>query len=55
VSIFDEDRLAKQDLGPWFTAMFDGDCRECDGPIDEGDQVRYKEGEIVCANCGEDK
>jgi hypothetical protein len=55
MGIFDKDSLAKRDLGPWFTASFDSDCKECDEAIEEGDQVRYKEGEVVCENCGEDE
>lgn len=40
-------------LGPWFIASFDSPCGECLGWVFEGDQVRYKDGDVVCEDCGE--
>ncbi len=53
MSFYDQDSLARKDLGPWFTAAYSSECNECFAPIDEGDQARYKEGEVVCEECGD--
>jgi hypothetical protein len=52
MTFYDRDSLASRDLGPWFTARYDSECNECFGDIWEGDQARYKEGEVVCEECG---
>jgi len=39
-------------LGPWFTAAFDGWCTECSEWLYEGELVRYKDGSVVCEECG---
>jgi uncharacterized Zn finger protein (UPF0148 family) len=33
-------------------ARFDSDCAECFARIFEGDDARYKDGEVVCEQCG---
>lgn len=38
-------------IGPWFIAGFDGTC-PCSAGIEEGDPVRYLDGEVVCEECG---
>jgi hypothetical protein len=43
---------SQSDLGPWFLARFDSDCAECLTIILEGDEARYKDGEVVCESCG---
>lgn len=54
-SLFDEDSLARRDLGPWFPARFRGACAECSRRIEEGDDIRYKDGVVVCEHCGNDE
>jgi alkyl hydroperoxide reductase subunit AhpF len=34
-----------------FTARFDSDCKHCDGPISEGDEIAYIDDEIACETC----
>lgn len=42
-------------MGRWFTARFDGECDECGGFIEAGDEVRYGgDNSLLCAECGED-
>ncbi|AVH58412.1 MULTISPECIES: hypothetical protein [Streptomyces] len=36
-----------------FPAAFDGECKHCDGPIDEGDEIAYVDDEIACETCAE--
>lgn len=38
-------------IGPWFIASFHSEC-ECGRDIEEGDPVRYLDGEVVCEECG---
>lgn len=54
-SFFDEDSLARRDLGPWFPAKFYGTCAECPRKIEKGDEVRYKGGVVGCEHCGNDE
>lgn len=49
---------ATAELGPWFTARFDGRCSACDNTTYEGDQIRADGfGGYLCLawGCGEDK
>lgn len=48
----DDQSLARRDLGSWFTARYNSECAECGEEIREGDQARYKDGEVVCEHCG---
>lgn len=54
-SYFDKDSLARRDLGPWFPAKYYGTCAECPRKIEKGDEVRYKDGAVVCEHCGNDE
>jgi len=41
--------------GPWFGAMYDGECSECDGAIFEGDRIRADgTGGYECEDCGDE-
>lgn len=46
----------RRDLGPWFTARFNSECMggspNCLITIEEGDPARYRDGEVVCEECG---
>jgi hypothetical protein len=54
----DENSLWRRDLGPWFTARHTSDCNgdssQCLITIEEGDQVRYRDGVVVCEECGDE-
>lgn len=40
--------------GPWFGAMYDGECSDCDGAFYEGDRIRADgKGRYECEDCGE--
>lgn len=42
------------DKGPWFGAMYDGTCSDCDGAIFEGDRIRADgQGGYECEDCGD--
>jgi hypothetical protein len=42
-----------RDLGPWFTAAYDGDCADCCGAIEPGDRIRADgDGGWLCEDCG---
>lgn len=51
MGFFDKNSLSRTDLGPWFTTRF-GECAECYAEL-EGEQARYKDGEVVCSECGD--
>lgn len=39
--------------GPWFTAQYEGTCRDCDGEILPGDTIRASgDGGYLCEGCG---
>lgn len=41
--------------GPWFGAMYSGECASCFDRIEEGDRIRADgQGGYECENCGED-
>ena len=41
-------------MGPWFSARYDGECDECGGVIEAGDDVRYDDTHsLLCEDCGE--
>lgn len=41
----------EQDVGPVFIAAYEGSCAECCADIEEGDECRYVEGEVVRQDC----
>ena len=45
--------MAHVDLGPVFIASFSsrGGCGYCGEDIDEGDEVRYSDGELIGQQC----
>lgn len=49
----DNHSQADPEKGPWFGAMYDGECSECDGAIYEGDRIRADGlGGYECEDCG---
>lgn len=43
------------EAGPWVQAGYSGSCKGCGERIEEGDMIRYAQGEggFVCAECGQ--
>lgn len=44
-------QLDHHDVGPVFTARFDGLCACCSEPVFEGDELRMVDGEPWCVPC----
>lgn len=49
----DSNEMARDAAGPVIAAAFDGRCPECEGRIDEGDEIRMQHGRAVHDGCEE--
>lgn len=49
----DSNEMARDAAGPVVAAAFDGRCPECEGRIDEGDEIRMQRGRAVHDGCEE--
>lgn len=49
---YEQRLMAIPEKGPWFGAMYDGECSECEDPIFEGDRIRADgHGGYECGAC----